>query len=275
MPKQSASAVLSEGTEITNGQPHAVDRQHRQRADAQWREGERVSIVGVTAEHVSHVLGNTLNSLSSTVHLLKRSLAQPSPLDTDHASTSPHALVPDLTSEINRLRLFLEEWRSVTHRLQFHFEPVAVADVVTEVLALHPSLYAARHIQVEHAVPVDLSLVRADPERLSQVFLHLFRNATEAMPHGGTLHIRGATADGQGKQVAIEVADTGQGIPARIPIFDLFTTTKPQQLGLGLAIVRHILDIHQSTISYTSLPGHGTCFRLRLPCSAQSSRTVM
>jgi two-component system sensor histidine kinase HydH len=145
---------------------------------------------------------------------------------------------------------------------------------MTEVLVLYTPLYATRHIQIEYAVPVDLPLVRADPERLSQVFLYLFRNATEAMPHGGTLHIRGAIADGQGTQVAIEVADTGQGIPAGISIFDLFTTTKPRRLGLGLAIVRYILDIHQSTISYTSLPGYGTCFRLRLPCSAQSSRTV-
>jgi signal transduction histidine kinase len=65
--------------------------------------------------------------------------------------------------------------------------------------------------------------------------------------------------------VFVEVEDTGAGVPERLKIFEVFTSTKPGATGLGLTVVQQIVVGHQGSITYTSQPGKGTTFRLTLP----------
>jgi signal transduction histidine kinase len=102
----------------------------------------------------------------------------------------------------------------------------------------------------------------ADRQKLKQVLLNLYKNATEAMPQGGTLGIRGYA---RANRVLLEVSDTGIGIPDGVPIFDAFATTKPHGTGLGLPIVKKIISAHGGTVAYRSQPGQGTVFTLNLP----------
>jgi signal transduction histidine kinase len=94
-------------------------------------------------------------------------------------------------------------------------------------------------------------------------------NAIDAMPAGGTLQI---TALPTSKGVRIEVADTGHGIPADLlsRLFEPFVTTKPEGYGtgLGLGIVREVIQTHGGEISVTSEPGMGTVFTIDLPVSS-------
>ena len=105
---------------------------------------------------------------------------------------------------------------------------------------------------------------------MRQLFLNLFTNASDAMPRGGTLTIR-VTAPPESKQVIIEVADTGTGIPPEIlpKVAEPFYTTKPEGkgTGLGLAICRRIVQEHNGTFDLTSegIPGKGTTARISLP----------
>jgi signal transduction histidine kinase len=73
--------------------------------------------------------------------------------------------------------------------------------------------------------------------------------------------------------VVVEVADDGPGVPAELNdrIFDPFFTTKPQGSGLGLPIVRKIVDAHDGRIDLASTPGHGTRFRVTLPVTSGAS----
>jgi signal transduction histidine kinase len=96
----------------------------------------------------------------------------------------------------------------------------------------------------------------------------LLLNACEAMgEQGGELRIRmhpAASADGSGKEVVVEIEDTGPGVPSDLKeqIFNPFFTTKKTGVGLGLAIVSKIVDAHGGTLTLTSPPGQGALFRM-------------
>ena len=123
-------------------------------------------------------------------------------------------------------------------------------------------------MQVVPPVPDTLPSVQADADKLKQVFLNLCKNAVEAMPAGGTLTLRAHCA---AEQVIIEVADTGDGIPDGVNIFEPFATTKAEGTGLGLPIVQQIVTAHGGTLSYTSTPGQGTTFSVVLPLSPSNA----
>jgi len=108
------------------------------------------------------------------------------------------------------------------------------------------------------ALAMDLKLGR-------QVFLNLFLNAQEAMPDGGTITLRARAYSP--REVAIEVADEGKGIPpGRIDkIFDPFYTMKENGTGLGLSLVHQIMSSHGGRVEVESAPGRGSVFRLIFP----------
>jgi hypothetical protein len=94
--------------------------------------------------------------------------------------------------------------------------------------------------------------------------LNVVMNAMQAMPHGGELRfessVRGDTAE-------IRVTDTGSGIPPELreKIFRLYFSTKQKGSGIGLAMTFRIVQLHDGTIDFTSEPGKGTTFLIRLP----------
>jgi signal transduction histidine kinase len=71
------------------------------------------------------------------------------------------------------------------------------------------------------------------------------------------------------------VHDTGQGIVPDVDIFTPFVTTKPDGAGLGLAVVKQIVESHHGTITYASPPGHGTTFTVRLPVAAKETEEYL
>jgi signal transduction histidine kinase len=105
--------------------------------------------------------------------------------------------------------------------------------------------------------------VAADPEQIRRVLRNLILNAIDAMPQGGVLSLRTATAPGG---VRLEVADTGQGLtPEECErVFTPYYTTKTHGTGLGLAIVQSVVSDHKGRLSVESAPGKGTTFRIEL-----------
>ena len=108
-------------------------------------------------------------------------------------------------------------------------------------------------------------MVSGDPEKIHQVFLNLLLNAMEASERGSTITISLQTTN---EQTAIAtVRDTGSGIAEEhaSQIFDPFFTTKTTGSGLGLAVVKAIIDNHRGTINVSSKPGSGTSVSVSLP----------
>jgi signal transduction histidine kinase len=135
------------------------------------------------------------------------------------------------------------------------------------------------NILVDVSVPKDLPLLGADQHQLTQVFCNLLINAYEALEGRGRVEInaRLATTASEGAllpdghiavpTVVVDVADDGPGMPADVAekIFNPFFTTKAQGSGLGLAVVRNIVDAHDGRIDMTTADGRGTKFRVTLP----------
>ena len=236
------------------------DISEKVRLQEQLVERERLAAIGTTAATFAHEVGNPLNSMYMAAQLLERRLAKRRDL-IDGTLTTP---LRNLMSEIKRLTVLLEEFRALARRQKLNLRSTSLAPLVADLLAVETPAYTARGIKVEQVFPPDLPLIVADSEKLKQVLLNLCKNATEAMPEGGTLTVR---AHNSGGQVRLEVSDTGVGIPAGVDIFEPFITTKPQGTGLGLTIVRQIVSAHKGTLTYRSVPGEGTTFTLALPVS--------
>jgi len=117
----------------------------------------------------------------------------------------------------------------------------------------------------------DLPAVLGSVTRLQQVFLNLFMNARDAMPQGGLLQVSTLAHNGS---VAIEVTDTGAGIPPENlqRIFDPFFTTKAtgRGTGLGLSVSYGIIKEHAGKVDVRSTPGKGTSFRLEFPVARKA-----
>jgi signal transduction histidine kinase len=130
---------------------------------------------------------------------------------------------------------------------------------------------------VQH-LPADLPPLLGDATQLEQAFLNLILNAAEAMPGGGTLEIS-ARAVSPASEVArpthllVEFKDTGPGMDAeqqRRVFGSMLNSTKATGTGLGLPIVRRIVEGHQGTFAIRSEPGRGACFSLVFPLGEAS-----
>jgi signal transduction histidine kinase len=142
-----------------------------------------------------------------------------------------------------------------------------IADAVE---AVQPAV-GAKSIQVETCVAADLGAIVADPDRLQQIVWNLLSNAVKFTPAGGRVNVR---VRRDADHVEIAVSDTGSGIaPEFLPhVFERFrqqesgTTRRHGGLGLGLAIVRHLVELHGGSVGAESDgEGRGATFQVRLP----------
>lgn len=171
----------------------------------------------------------------------------------------------------------LDVSRIVSGKLKLDVEPVDLSTVVHQALDSVRPAADARGVHVQATVDSSSS-VMGDPQRLQQVVWNLLSNAVKFTPRGG--HVR-LVVERQDSLVELTVQDTGQGIPAAfLPhVFERFrqadsgTTRKTGGLGLGLSIVRHIVEMHGGTVAVASEgEGRGATFTVRLPLSVMQLR---
>lgn len=148
------------------------------------------------------------------------------------------------------------------------YELVNSNSLIDDILQSDAVRLDTRGIRIDKSADGELPVIQGDKQLLRHVFLNLFRNAVDAMPNGGVLTVRAGTLE---RSLWLELSDTGGGIPPDLDAFQPFTTSKPDGLGLGLAITRHIVEIHGGTISYQSEPGKGTTFYLSFPHEAETN----
>ena len=121
-------------------------------------------------------------------------------------------------------------------------------------------------IDVELALQDQPLIVTVNKTRIEQILVNLIVDATEAMPKGGKLMIAARELDGR---VVVEIGDTGTGIAADVlpRIFDAFFTTRVEGTGLGLPVVKEIVESYGGKLEVDSTLGIGTTFRFDLPLS--------
>ena len=245
-----------------------VTREHRAEEDA--LADERLAAVKTLAAGVAHEIGNPLNALNIHLQLLTRALKK----EADGAARERLlGLVSVAEQEVGRLdgiiRRFLTAIRPA--------KPTLVRGSVREVLEatlrlLGPDL-EQRHIAVQTAIPEGVPDIFLDGQQLEQVFFNLLKNAMDAVADGGRIGVTVTTDDAT---VDVSILDNGAGIPAELlgRIFDPYVTTKAKGNGLGLMIVRRIVQAHGGTITCASHAGQGTCFTLRFPRAERRIRVL-
>jgi len=163
-------------------------------------------------------------------------------------------------------------------RLELHCSQIKLHEVATGIIATLAPRAEERSIQISLGAGADCPMVWADRNRIAQVYTNIIGNALRFTPQGGRILVEVKT-DGNG-WVYSAVSDTGQGIPPEEQkrIFDRFyqvagvMTGKTKGAGLGLAICKELVELHDGTMGVESKPGEGSTFFFRLP-TVESSRT--
>ena len=164
----------------------------------------------------------------------------------------------------------LEVSRITTGRIQLHQERIAVGVVVKNAVATARSLIDQRKHELALSLPTQAIWLHADAARLEQVVVNLLTNAAKYTDQGGHIWL---TLQQEGEEAVLRVRDTGVGIaPEILPrIFDLFTQAEQSLdrsqggLGIGLALVQRLVEMHGGTVEASSALGQGSEFVVRLP----------
>lgn len=216
----------------------------------------KLATMGELAASIAHELNNPLGIVTLRVEGLLEDLDADAPYRRD---------MQVIEQEVDRMAGLVAHLLQFSRRSQPQTSTVDVREELDHTLELVRYHLRNRHIQVVRDYTPAVPKVQADRQQLRQLFLNLFTNASDAMPQGGTLTIRVATNGA----VAVEVADTGTGIPAELleKVREPFFTTKPegQGTGLGLAICQRIMQEHHGAFTLTSREGLGTTVRLTFP----------
>jgi len=219
---------------------------------------EKMAVLGEMAASVAHELKNPLTSVGGYAQRLARRT---------RPGTEEHEYASVIARHVTRLEGMLGNILGFSKKQLLCFSPFRVSEVIEESLETERGALSEQGVILHLEIGENLPQIQGDRKKLQQVILNLIANARQAMSEGGSLFIRGYKDYLRGeKAVAIEVEDTGGGIPLEVlrNIFNPFFTTKDEGTGLGLSISHRIVELHRGEIEVLNKEG-GALFVLRLP----------
>lgn len=243
------------------------DVSHQIALEEQIRQSDRLKTIGQIAAGTAHEIRNPLTAMKGFMQLLNKTLAE-------RSMGREQEYINIVLSEIERVNELVGEFLLLSKPREAKYSPVRIGKVVQEILPMIKNEALLHNVTVKHERGEGLAPVVADKELLKQVFLNLGKNAIEAMHGGGTLTIREYGDPERPDKLAVEVRDTGTGIPAEVleKVFEPFYTTKQQGTGLGLSICQRIVHDLGGRIEAGSDEG-GTTFTVWLPCSSAGAES--
>jgi signal transduction histidine kinase len=183
-------------------------------------------------------------------------------------------VIRNIKKSIDRADNIITELLKFSRTPNLEFTYMGLYDLMRDALSLVENRMRLGRVEAIKNFPGEDIQILADRSLLEQVFFNLYGNAIDAMPEGGRLMLN---VKPHMQKVIIEISDTGKGIaPDQLPnIFDPFFTTKEigQGVGLGLSIVRLILEKHNGTIEAESKMGKGTKFTIKLPKKTEGRKS--
>ena len=223
------------------------------------RASERLSALGLLAAEIAHEIRNPLTVMQMLFHALVESL------QLDATSQRDAALIGEKMRQMNRI---LDQVLSFARSSEPIKDAVEAQQIFDDVFLLTRHKLQQQGIELRSSVPDDLPLFRADREQIEQVLLNLILNAAEAMPKGGSLRLSAGVEEFEKEPyLVLSVRDNGEGMtPAQIDsLFAPFLTYKESGTGIGLAIVKKIMENHSGKVHVESKVGQGTRFKLLFP----------
>lgn len=222
---------------------------------AEREETERLAAIGQTAGMIGHDIRNPLQAIVSELYLARESIANYPPPLHDEAVESV-SLIEQQTDYISKIVSDLQDY---ARPLKPEYAEVDFTELV---ISMFQAVRVPDSIKLEINV-AGLPKIKTDPTLLRRALTNLINNAVQAMPKGGILGLSAVRVDGQ---TVISVSDTGQGIPreVRAKLFTPLVTSKAKGQGLGLAVVKRIIEALNGSITFETQENVGTKFIITL-----------
>jgi signal transduction histidine kinase len=235
----------------------------RRRAERARLQAERLAVAGTMVAEVAHEVRNPLGSIKLNLDLIAKEIEHLAETST-HPAMEGRTLVSEMRDEVARIQRFIEEYLTLARLPKLECRPLCLNDFLEQKLAFMSCAFDQAGVKLHTDFDNDLDQVEADSAQLWQAILNLVRNALEAMPSGGALTV---TTRQHSDGARISVTDTGRGISQedQRQIFVPFFSTKPDGMGLGLALTQQILHEHGAHIECASSPAKGSIFTIHFP----------
>lgn len=239
---------------------HAAHQAHNARREVEAASRMKDEFLGT----ISHELRTPLNAVLGWLHLVRSGTL-------DHATEERglEAIERNVRLQAQMTADLLDISRALTGRLHLETKPLPLKAVLDEALAQVASAARAKDQSLHVTVAPGEPIIQGDPDRLRQIVWHLLANAIKFTPKGGAIFV---SLDA-GETARITVRDTGPGVARDfLPrIFDRFTqedsslTRRASGLGVGLALIRELVERHGGEITVANVPEGGAVFTVRLP----------
>jgi PAS domain S-box-containing protein len=259
----------SERHELELRRREVLEREQAARQEAERHSRTKDDFIAV----LSHELRTPLNAIIGWVHILKRRGTTP------EAGKGLQAIERNVKTQARIISDILDVSRINSGKLRLDREWADPAELVTSSIEALSASIQDRKLQVESEVDGARQPAWLDPARFQQIFWNLMTNAIKFSPQGGRVVV---SLQREGDRLSLEVQDFGQGIKAEfLPyLFDRFTQSdspgnrRQGGLGLGLSIVKHLVDLHGGVVGVRSEGvGQGTTMRVELPVEAGGDST--
>ena len=239
------------------------------RTQAELVRHERLAALGELAAVMAHEVRNPLGVIFNSLTTLKRLL---------HPTGDAEMLLTMVGEEADRLNRIVADLLDFARPYELTKKPISIEPIIASAIDAATKSIHTPQVKVVTQIPVALPLFPVDAHFMRQGLVNLLVNAAQSMPKGGTVTVRATIeVEGGADFLVIEVRDEGVGLTPRAAekMFQPFFTTKATDTGLGLAVVKRIVDAHQGEVSAkVNASGSGTTFRCRFPNTADKDLAV-
>jgi PAS domain S-box-containing protein len=222
----------------------------------------QLAALGQLTSEVTHDIKNPLHAMMVHIAFLKERLPSRPPDITRSLDI--------IEAEIKRADRVLNRFLEVVRPSELPLRPISLNVVLREIASLLQTEWQPKGIAFAVTLDEALPPVPGDEELLRRALMNLIVNACQAMPDGGLVTITSATDEGG--VIKATVTDTGAGIPPENleRIFKMYYTTKTDGTGIGLPLVRRVVELHHGSVEFLSTVGRGTTVIVRLPLEESS-----
>jgi len=248
------SPLRSEEGDITGAVLLLRDLTEVRRLEARIRESEKLAAIGQMAATVAHEIRNPLSSLKGFAQLFARKFADGSP-EAGYAGL--------MVREVDRLNRTISDLLFYSRPVSLRRSRVSIGHLLGETVRLLEPDFRSLGQTVEMD-PAEEVTADVDPDQMSRVFLNVLLNAHQAAGEGGGITVK---VSGNGESCRVEVRNSGPGMTpeAAARAFEPFFTTREKGSGMGLSIVKKIVDLHEGSVSIESGDTEGTKVVVELP----------
>jgi two-component system, NtrC family, sensor histidine kinase HydH len=235
------------------------------RAEASLRRSERLAALGQLTAGLAHELRNPLGTIKASAEFMTKPATQAKP-------EVMGEMAANVASEVDRTNALISRFLDFAKPLEIHAQLSDLLPVIDNVVRQLAEVARTHDVDIRKETPPGPLEFLFDPDLLPLALQNLVQNAIQASRPGQTVTVRVHPSVGQ---VLIQVLDQGSGIDAQHleSVFNPFFTTKPNGVGLGLALVSKIVDEHGGKIAVHSEKGKGTSFDVSIPRDTEVAPT--